>query len=176
MFWDYQNFLFIDCAIPSHLQMPEKEGEDKTDTNSHDPGHDHEGEEPQVGHGLEDSHELGHWPELLSKDPAFLGNLLEFLLLIFLSLLLCLLLLRPTGTAVQVVHRHAVFWTHHGILEGNLDKEDTKRIRFVKWRRLLIRISLRTLITLQTVALTITCVATRNAQNMSTAKTMKQTW
>ena len=48
--------------------MPEQEGEDESDSHTHDPADEHTHEQPQVGQSLEDRDELRHGLQLLRKD------------------------------------------------------------------------------------------------------------
>lgn len=61
------------------LKVPEQEGKDESTANAHDPGGEHKDQESQVGHGPEDGVELGHGPELLSKDLGLLSHLFQSL-------------------------------------------------------------------------------------------------
>ncbi len=65
-----------------YLQMPEEEGEDEPHSDAHDPSDDHEGEQAQVRHGLEDGVEFWHGAQLLRKHLRLLGHALQGVLLI----------------------------------------------------------------------------------------------
>ena len=68
-------------SAQTDLQMPEEECEDESHPDAHDPGDAVEDQHAQVGHGLEDGHELGHRPQLLREHLGLLAHLLQLLAL-----------------------------------------------------------------------------------------------
>ena len=59
----FENFIrkvvFIcNCNAATHLKMPEEEGEDEPDADPHDPRHNHERQQTEVGKGLREKNSL----------------------------------------------------------------------------------------------------------------------
>ena len=50
--------IFFICNAATHLKMPEEEGEDEPDAHPHDPRHNHERQQTEVGKGLWEKNSL----------------------------------------------------------------------------------------------------------------------
>jgi hypothetical protein len=122
--------------------MPKKKGEDEPTSNAHDPGAEHEDQEPQVGHGPKHRVELGHFPQLLRKHFCLFSHFLQRFLLLLLFLkgkarvktlgklkiklvffIFYLCRRRAPVLLLHVGHGHVV-GVDHGVPEGDLRGHD----------------------------------------------------